>query len=408
MDFFKKIHIKEILSKKNLLILSTIFLSLTISFVSGTLAAKTKIEDVSNYISNVVRDDIKENLLPITVETFDGTSLPDSEYEFRRLYGVFRQERITFASGYNLTKEEEIIVSEIDKTENLSAVYIGSTTGSDEYEDHYRDVTYPVEFFFPLVRYDSVSMKTVCIGESQAKKVLANRGVKKDNYTKADFETLLGTPFYIDINKVETKFVIQDIFFDDTYYVSDLRRTIGDFFITSYYFPKEVRKQNTYFMSQYQYENKYFIDYINELYSGRNCLLKCVTNQGKNLRNPIDEQKIISFFGMKSRANFFETTMITVAITLLVITFFLLYLFIERYELYLFISHVVVVFIPFIIFFIINIFAKNVFLFSEVGTKTNAILSIIFVLGFTAFYIFKKYRPKSKKELSEDHEEMDI
>lgn len=409
MKFWKKTKFKEIIDKKNLFILSSIFVSLTVGLLSGASCPKTKIEDTSNYISNVVKNDtVSQGLLPITIESFDGTSLPDSEAEFLRLYGVFRQERITFASGYNLTKDETITIDELDASENLSAVYIGSTTGSDEYKDHYRDVTYPVEVIFPFVRYDSVSNQTACLSMTQAKVVLKKRGIDKVEYDNDDYKTLIATPIYINVKGEVIKFVIQNIFYDDTYYIKDLKRSIGEFFITSYYFPKTVRKQNAYFMSSYPYENKYFIEYINSVYKDRNCLLKCATDQGKNLKNEIDVKRITNFYGVSSQTSFYETTMITIAAMFALVTFVLLYYFYDKYDFNLLISHFIILFIPFIIFFFINLITNNVFIFSEVGTKTNAILMFVYIFGFSIFYFVKKFQKRSIRKGAKANEELDI
>lgn len=418
MKLLKWFQPKVIFSKKNSIILSIIFSSLFLGFVSGVVATKTKIEDVSNYVANVVKNDAKGDLLSVTVEMFDGTRPPKAEGEFRKLYGVFRQERITFAAGYNLTKDETITVNEIDPTQNLSAVYIEDTTGSDEYKGHYKDKTFPVEFMFPLKRNDKISVRTMCVGKTQAEKILKSRGVVKDKYEEADYKTLVNTSIMVEAPGVfpPTKpdeddkrvFLIQSVFYDDTYYIKDLYSTIGDFFTTSYYFPGTARMQNAYFMSSYEYENKYFMNYINETYKNQNCLFKCATDNGKNLKNEIDEAKVTSFYKMSSQTDFIEVLLITLASTLLIIAFFLLYSFFDTYNIQVFVSHLVTIFLPFLILFVINLFTGNVFWFSEIGTKVNAILSIIYAIGFFAFYIYKKYVPIVKKGKKKSYGEISV
>lgn len=382
---------KKIFTRSNILIFSLIILSLSSTFISGIFSQEVNIEKTAEYISQVIDESVPtKDLLSIAVEREDDGSLPDDEHEFRQLYGVFRQEKITFATGYNMTKESVITLDEIDNN-NLSAVYIGSTTGSDEYKGHYKDKTYPVELMFPLARYDSVSMQTAIISESQGARLLQIRrpDFEKVNgsYTEKQFEYLVGEPLEVTINGDKHNFVIQDIFYEGTFYITGLEHTVGNFFFTSYYFPKTVKRQNLYFMCTYPYENSYFMKYINTVYGEGNYKLKCVTN---TFSKHIDQNKIVGFYpGNYTSRQIAQTIFVIIAFA----TFgMVIYLIISRrhsLSLSFIISYLIFSFVPYLLFFVLYKITNETLIFSGIGCKFNALFMLInFAFCLTFYAIF--------------------
>lgn len=403
--------LKTIFSKKNLIVLLCFLSSLSLMFCSGIFSPDTKNEEISSYMAETVRSKVpSKDLLCITVESNSGLNLPDSESQFLNLYGVFRQERITFASGYNFHKSQTITIGEIDSSANLSAVYIGSTTGSEPYKGHFKDITYPVEFMFPLKRNDAVSVRTACLSTSQARTVLKNRGIIKadEDYVNADYEKLLNTATNITIDGEVFDFLIQDIFYEDTYYINGLNNTIGDFFITSYYFPKKVQKANAYFMSGFEYENKFFIDYINEVYGSVGYDIKPVTTK---LTGTIDAEYIVSFSKTENSLRFLEAIFITIGTFAALLGIILVFHFFEPYSKTLLISHLAFLFVPYICFYLAHVIFKTIVIFANTGTVANAITCIVGAVLLIGLYFYKKYykiRVHIKKAQKEKYEELGI
>lgn len=403
--------LKTIFSKKNFIVLLCFLSSLSLMFCSGIFSPDTKNEEISSYMAETVRSKVpSKDLLCITVESSSGLNLPDSESQFLNLYGVFRQEKITFASGYNFHKSQTITIGEIDSSINLSAVYIGSTTGSDPYKGHFKDITYPVEFMFPLKRNDAVSVRTACLSTSQARTVLKNRGIVKadEDYVNADYEKLLNTATNITIDGEVFDFLIQDIFYEDTYYINGLNNTIGEFFITSYYFPKKVQKANAYFMSGFEYENKFFIDYINEVYGSVGYDIKPVTTK---LTGTIDTEYIVSFTKTENSLRFLQAIFITIGTFLTLLGIILVFHFFELYSKTLLISHLAFLFVPYICFYFVHVIFKTIVIFANTGTVANAITCIVGAVLLIGLYFYKKsYKIKAhiKQAQKEKYEELGI
>ena len=403
--------LKVIFSKKNILVLTCFLSSLSLMFCSGIFSPSTKNEDISSYLAETVQTKVPtKDLLCVTVQSNSGLSLPDSESQFLNLYGVFRQERITFASGYNFHKSETITIDELDSTKNLSAVYIGSTTGSDLYNGRYRDVTYPVDFMFPLKRNDAVSVRTACLSRPQARTVLRSRGVDKADadYTTVDYEKLLNTATNININGEVYDFLIQDIFYEDTYYINGLLNTIGDFFITSYYFPKVSQKANAYFMSAFEYENNFFISYINEVYGPVGYDIKPVTT---HLTDTIDVEYIVSFSKENNSLRFLHGLFIALGTFIALLGLILVFSFYEIYPKIVLVSDIVVLFIPYVCFYLVHIIFNTISIFSNTGTVANAITCIALSILLIVLYFYKKNykaRARIKREQKERYEELGI
>ena len=394
-----------------MLVLGCFLVSLSLMFCSGIFSVDTKNEQVSTYLADVVETNVpSKDLLCVTVESNSGLSLPDSESQFLNLYGVFRQERITFASGYNFHKDQQITIDELDSSKNLSAVYIGSTTGSEQYKGHFKDITYPVEFMFPLKRNDAISVRTACLSTSQARAVLKTRGIVKEDseYTTTDYEKLLNSATNITIDGEVFDFLIQDIFFEDTYYINGLDHTIGDFFITSYYFPKKVQKMNAYFMSGFEYENKFFIDYINETYGPVGYVTRPVTTK---LNGEINSEYAVSFVEENDSQPFLVAIFIAIGVFIALLGIIFVFVFMEKYSLLLLCSHIVTLFIPYLCFLLVHVIFDTIVIFSTTGTVANAATVICVSVFLLIIYFYcknSKTRAQLKKEQKERYEERDI
>ena len=409
MKFYKKRANQD--HQKNslitLLIFLSTFLSLSLTFVSGYFSSESLFEDNSIYISEIVDKCVPtKDLMAVSLESVGSDSLPNSETEFLNLYGVFRQEKITFTSGYNLTKENSVTIEELENSVNYSVGYLGSTVSSNEYKGHYKDANYPVEFMFPCKRYDNVSMQTAIIGQHQADLLLEKRHREKSSggYTSEDYFSLIASIINITIEGKSYPFVIQDIFYDSTYYVTGISNTVGDFFFTSYYFPNVLKKQNAYFMCKYSYENAFFMKYINSVYTEKdNFSIKCVKNK---ITKEFDEERALNFYYNEISKDVFVKTILTVVSSfLLFIALSLIFVFIKKYNILILISHSAFAFLPFIIFKIIYLISGNVRIFSEFGATLNSIFLLVFIVSNICIYLFKKnYVGKLKITESSEYE----
>lgn len=403
----RQIQKHQINKISQLFILLTTFVSLSLTFVSGYFSSEALFEDNSVYISEIVDKCVPtKDLMAVSLESSGSGSLPNSETEFLNLYGVFRQEKITFASGYNLTKENSITIDELEDSVNYSVGYLGPTVTSNEYKGHYKDVTYPVEFMFPCKRYDEVSMQTAIIGQHQADLLLEKRHREKGSggYTLEDYFSLIASIMNITIEGKSYPFVIQDVFYDSTYYVTGISNTVGDFFFTSYYFPNVVKKQNAYFMCNYSYENAFFMKYINSVYTEKdNYSIKCVKN--KTTRE-FDEERALNFYYNEIPKDVFvKTILIVLSSLLLFIALSLIFVSIKKYSVLILISHSAFAFLPFMIFKIIYMVSGNVRIFSEFGAGLNSIFLLIFIVLNICIYLFKKnYVGKSNKTENKEYE----
>ena len=162
----------------NLASILMMLVSFSLTFVAGMFAENTKIESCARDVVNIVNTKVPtKDLLGVTVEAGESGSLPNSEDQFYKLYGVFRQEKITFASGYNLTKQDNVRIDDLDPNFNFPVAYLQYTHGSHPYDrghKKYKDDVYPVELMFP---YDSeyLNSKKIVISDIHARSLLKTK-----------------------------------------------------------------------------------------------------------------------------------------------------------------------------------------------------------------------------------------
>ena len=244
---------------------------------------------------------------------------------------------------------------------------------------------------FPLKRYDSVSKQTAIISETQATKLLENRrpDFKKENnlYSEKQFEYLVGQPIQVTINNQNITFVIQDIFYDNTYYGTGLDHTVGSFFYTSYYFPKGVKRQNLYFMCRYSYENSYFMKYINNVYGEGEYTIKCVTN---TFEKEIDHARVLSFYTRNfSSRKAIQIICLALACSTFGLSIYLIFKNRHSLNLSFTIANLGFSLLPYLFFLTLYKITGEILFFSGVGCKLNALFLLInFSVCLVMFAIF--------------------
>ena len=361
-------------------------LGLSITFVGGIFSSDTELEKVAEYASYIAQNNTNEqNLFGISVgSTNESGPLVDSSTEFYNLYGTFRQEKITFASVINENKQHDIYLKDV-VSNSLSMLYVGPV-GSIAYKGHYKHYQYPIELMFADEKNYDISKFVVYISRSQADELLGKNGVvKQDNgkYNDSDYKGLLKQTVMMTIDGTTSSFLIQNIFIEGNYYYSGLKSVAGDFVIVSYYVPNGLRneKTNMYFMSNYVYQNKYFMEHIKSTYSNQKYK---VSISGVNINGDINEDYLVSFYYSANKGyNWVFTSIICVSSFCLLLSLLLFFLdgtFNKQLKL-LNIIYYPLLLLPYILFNIIYLLSGNVSVFSEASTKANAMMLIVFILA---------------------------
>lgn len=367
--------------------LLTLF-SLSFVYLGGFFSSKTDLEKISSYASKVVLNNtVNKERICITAERASSTgSLPDAETEFRNLYGVFAQRTITFSSVINPDKKHNITIGN-GLTNNLSAMYVGPV-GSTEYNGGYRHYVYPFDLMFPDDKDYEKKTKTrfyAYISQSQADKILdeilheerVNGVFSLETYQKLILQEF---PFTVDGELFD--FGILNIFYETNYYYKGLTDAVGDFILTSYSFPKDLRKEqkHLYFLNSNDYQNKYFMEYLNTLYSTDDYLLKI---NPYNLIGTFNSDYLLSFHNvvLNNKLEWVSITLFTVAAIMLIfnIVLFAYNVFRNKNKKTLnLITYILLLFIPYIVFSILYLITMDAAYISDISSKINVIYICVY------------------------------
>lgn len=395
---------------KNKKLLSNIFNVVALSFVfaGGIFSKSTRFEEVADYATQVVINNTEnQKYCAITVEKGENNNdLYSADSEFHNLYGIFRQEKITFASAINADKKHDISIENV--TGNLSMFYFGAI-GSVEYKGHYRHTTFPLEFMFNEKDTYSVGRYHVYLSQKQADEYLLNKiGVKTNGFSSEDYESLIATLIPVKIDNQTFDFVIQNIYYNHNYYYEGLTEVMDDFIGINYYLPLDLRSEqkNMYFMSEYTYQNRYFMNYINDNYNSKEYVIKVLHN---NIIGEIDDKYLLSFYYLDKIDNF-DWLFIVCIITSIILYAISLILVFElnvenKYDFKTFALQIDLIFIPYLIFHLLSLVLHNSFLMSGISSKINCILIFIyFLVCLILQYIAKNKIPFWNKEEGEHYE----
>ena len=293
-----KLRVPRGISRFVLLIAEII--SFSFSFLSGYFSNDAHEEAIAEYASEIATKHTNDGIFAITLGNIEGkaTLLP-VDHELYNLYGIFKQEKITFASSINSDKTEHNIVLESNLSSNLSILYVGPL-GSFSYKDHFKHYVFPVESMFEdnQTKAYEVSQYICYLSKSQATRLLNKRRGNDETYneyTIDDYKSLLYEPVSVRIDEENVfDFSVINIYLENNYYHYGLNAVMGEYIVCSYYLPMELRKQqkSMYFMSKYVYQNRYFMNYINSTYPGDNYL---VSVNKYNIKGSFDETRTLSF-----------------------------------------------------------------------------------------------------------------
>ena len=361
-------------------------------FIGGIFSANTQIEKVANYATEVVNTATeKGNLCALTVEATENSEpIADTNSEFHNLYGIFRQNKITFATAINPNKEHSIFIN--GASDNLSLLYVGpvGTKECDHGEMRYRHLTFPIQTMFEDGRYFDINSYIIYISKTHATKILEKKGVAKQSdgtYTFDDYETLIASPIVMTIDEEEFDFVVQNIYYEADYYYDGLHDVMGDFGIVSYYLPKGLNseRKNLYFLSDYTFQNKYFMDYINTVYSSKKYLVEV---NDYNIVKEINTERLLSFYyGASINRTQWLAIIIYIVGGATFLSSFCLYFYGKvkkgnKRKVYDYWIWFAFLFTPYLIFNCLYLLTKEIAVLSENSSKVNGVFIILSIALF--------------------------
>lgn len=378
-----------------------LLISFSIPFFAGIFSSETKLEELSNYISNKTIDSTQNGkIMSIGVtSTPQSGGLPNDETEFYNLYCMFEQESATFASGYNIYKNETVKFPDLDKNGNYSIFY-SAKDATVSYKGHYKHWYYPVEFMFPAERLYDICRYMIYISQSQANILLAKKGYSQNelgNYTDDDYKSLIKEIITCDINGISYECIIGNVFYETNYYYDALSETFDNFIICAYFFPGSLSRTNVYFFNKFPYQNLYFMNYINNVYKNKLYNVEVVRN---NIKDSIDYEYVTSFYYSKPLSNNVILTVLLIAsFVLILLTSFINIVkklgFNYKYYSLIFISFI----IPYLVFFLVAHFSKSILLLSDFSIRIYIYLLLFyFLLNLLTFAIKKVYFHYQKRK----------
>lgn len=387
-----------------------IILGLSCSFISGFFSTDTKLEKNAEYITKVVKENTKsKKYCGITVQsTKDSGAVLDSNSEFHAHYGAFRQTKITYAPAINPDKKHNIQISLNNKilSDNLSALYVGPI-GTDEYNGHYKHYTYPIEVMFGDERMYDVSENIMYISQYHADKILEEKGISKNSdgtYATEQYKKLIKSTVPVNVDGDLFNFAIQNIYYPTNYYYEGLTEVMGDFIMVSYFMPKNLRAEQTnmYFMSGFDYQNLYFMNYIRNGYSNGKYLVKL---NPYNIVGDVNTEYLLSFYySHEESSGFLKVFIVLIGIILLLVALYLYFNLYNDQKKSLALLYFCALLVPYVIFYMLYQISNNVLFLSRSGTKTYLILvlTIFSSIVFIPFLKQKLLQRKTQKKVESD------
>lgn len=381
------------------------FLGLSLVFVGGIFSQNTQLEKISEYATDVVvNHTTNKKLCALMVGNTDESGpIADASSDFNNLYGTFKQQKITFASMINVDRQHDIKLP-YDNSPNLSMLYSGAIA-TIEYHGHYKHHMLPIETMFQDTNNYDISRYLAYISQSQADAILDDKGISRcsdGSFLISDYQSLLRQIIPITIDGMASNFVIQNIYYESNYYYEGIYEVSGDFIMVSYYLPNNLRQDQTnlYFMSDYSYQNKYFMNYINEVYSSKKYSIRV---SHYNILDEIDDDYLLSFYYTSKLENLEWITTFLLLISGLMMIYSLFVAFSnlksrpQKPGLLYIVSSLVVMLAPYLLFSLIYQISGNVAIMSETSSKTNLLYISIYAFCLLIIRIVTKKQIFSKK-----------
>lgn len=375
--------------KVNLItILSLIFLSLFILFPAGALHSSSQVERTSEYLADVAANHTTSGkYAAMVVEPNDETEkqVNNAYTEFLLLYGLFREGLATYATVRNADKSHSVLLKEIEDGANYSFLNIDNGYGTVPYKDHYKHEWYPLEvMFYSDHKGVPGAVSFVFISQSKANLLLDKQGRE---HTEENYKSLLHSVITLDMDGKDYKFYIDNIYLENNYFYEALHEVMGDFFLGGTFYPKTFKRQAMFFLRDYAYQNKYYINHATSLYS-ENDFNYFILNRNFKDDFRINENNVV-YFG---NANGNVACILLTILSVLFLSGAILLIALGVYEFSVKNTLIVTLstLLPYAVFWITYLVCKNVLFFSNFATNCEIWFILAFVISYIVIFLFKR------------------
>ena len=372
--------------------------SLSTAFPAGMLNTNSQIEICSEFFSALTRSHTKgKTYSALTVEVKDGSdkNLTDTSREFHDLYGSFRTDKACFANTVNLSKEQNIIFEQAN-IDNLSFLF----TSSGLLLKYVENIGWRHEFYPLNMMYDSPKAtrpyppyRYCFISKTQADILLRSGFLGEPIYdpNPADYQNLQYKLVNFSCNGESLSYYILSIYYETGYYYEALKEIMGEFVFVYGVLPGNLKRQATYFMRDYSFQNEHYINYAKKQYDISDFDYKIGTyNVTDNFASKVNVSALI--FSNYNNASSILMFTISSLLALLVLFFAVVTNFGRHWlDLIIFCSCVA---LPYLIFKLISTFSESIMLFTGLSTQFNMILSLMLITIFIVIFIFKNAKRK--------------
>lgn len=372
-------------------------------FPAGALHSSTTIENTAEYLADVAENHTVNGLYAaMMIEPKDGSDkkVNNAYNEFHYLYGIFREGLATYAGVANADKSHSVKLKEIDEDINFSFLNVDTGFGVVDIKDedgkhkYYKQEFYPLKLMFysnhPQVEGAN---SFLYISQSRANSILDKYHLE---HTTENYQKILNKKEYLvtlEFDGVEYKFAIDNIYLEENYFYEALNEAIGEFFLAGQWYPSNIKRQGLFFLRNYAYQNKFYIQYATKLYSLDDFDFKVLESNFKD-GFKIDKSKLV-YAGNKA-GDIGAVTLLIFSICFLILSLLIMYFGVFNFSI---MNHSLVAasaLFPYLFFWILHLITKSEFLLSDFST-TSVIWCLI---GFVAIYLFLFLIKRKKKEVT--------
>ena len=389
---------------KKTLFFSSLILAQILVFPAGAFAPQTKIEEAAQYMSEISTEKtIDGQYSYILVESEEGNdSFPNTIYnEYYFWYSVFRNSKNNFMATVNGNKQNDIYFQDILLGKQLTFIY-SNVFSNKEYEDYYKHEFYDFNLMFSGYHSFGGNYSFCYLTQNQADELILSKGkeIKSEEY-----ESLIGTSVTIVIEEVVYQWSIANIILETSDLFSACKDIFGDFLITHQKHPDVLKKERCYIFNEYDFQNRYKINYLKDNYDAEayNYIL------GKNNLKEneiIDENMLMNVLITKyDTLNIWSIFFLLVSILLFLASCFFLFTcdYIKNLKMIIFsisgqLLLYLLIYVLFIVFNNVYIFSYFSLIFFTIFLLIHLLLIVIFNIGsfLKPFGNLKFYEKKNR------------
>lgn len=379
--------------------------------VSGSTNSDTTIYKSASYIADLVEKHNDVDHIAVVAEQKENGLVPDTASELRGLYGAFGNRESNYAGTINASKNYDITFADFNIDNRISFVYVqmGTQVSNKKDDDgtvHHRMEFYPLELMFEFYPNSPTNFFSfLYLSTSQAREVIKQRypDMFDNNATMDELlnnesfvlkcKEIIGTGVNIRFGETIKNYQITNIFYENDYFYNIVHNTIGEFLVGYNQYPAGYQKQATYFLNKYEYQNKFYLDYIKQRYTKDdfNFNVSCV-----DLANTIDQNKALDF--LENTNNFASISFLIISIVLILTAFTIMFRF-KLLNLTFIIYSFLSLILPYIFGFLLWKITGKIAFFSPYFTTVFLIYLLCISIFFLCCILIKKWKtPKKENE----------